>query len=233
MTGTGVDEEPYWNLMAEYEDWKLFIRIYHGATSPGLVEITEKDTDFSTCGNCIVLRTACTDSGECDSYMPRVGGQLRLEEMGVDENGRLKGSLENIVLQQVSFANDGSTTLVSDGQVYKLSSWSFDQQLTGQQTFCSGHGTLNDDGVCTCETDYKVDPDHATRCISALDCAGHGKLNGETCDCDEGYVVDSDDATLCVLEPVCSGHGHLHGENCHCDTGYVVDPADSSKCISE
>ena len=102
-------------------------------TSPGTVEMTTAETDYSTCGTCIMVRTGCVfhhDHYDCtQNFMPRAQGELHINAIGSGVGERFTGELKDLVLQQVSIGQGYVTTPVAGGDVLSLDSWSFDVQL--------------------------------------------------------------------------------------------------------
>ncbi len=166
-----------WLLEALDDDAVLIIEIYEefgGPTSPGVVDITEKETSYATCSTCIALLTGCTirnGQPECErTFMPRAEGQMRLDAIGASPGERLSGEVGGLVFQEVSIGEDFQTEVVDAGQTLELDSWSFDIQLDsldgsgGPDEVCGGHGHLHG-SHCHCDPGYRIDPMDPTRCI--------------------------------------------------------------------
>ena len=102
-------------------------------TSPGVVEMTSAETDYSTCGTCIMLRTGCVSHGDhydcTQTFMPRAGGQVNISALGSSVGDRFTGELKDIVLQEVAIGQGYTTTPVAGGEVLNFESWTFDIQL--------------------------------------------------------------------------------------------------------
>ena len=114
----------------------LRIELYAGygaPTSPGVVDLTDAETDYATCGTCLMLRTGCVSHGDhydCTAtFMPRAEGQIQIDAIGSAAGEQLTGELKNIVFQQVSIGQNYATTPVANGDKMNLATWSFDVQL--------------------------------------------------------------------------------------------------------
>ncbi len=134
--GQNQDGSQVWIFEAMDGDAILRLDLYaaYGApTSPGVAEITDAETDYSTCGTCIMLRTGCVSHGDhydcTKNFMPKVGGQVEFTAMSGTVGEQMAGELKNIVLQEVSIAQDYSTTPVNGGEVLSIDSWAFDVSL--------------------------------------------------------------------------------------------------------
>jgi hypothetical protein len=174
-TGESDDGKRVWRLEAVDDDMVLRLEIYEafgGPVSPDVVEITAVETNYATCGTCVVFQTGCVahdDHFDCDrTFMPREGGQIALTSLGA-VGAQLTGGLVSLGLQEVTIGADYETQVVSDGDTLDLDDWSFDVLL-----------------------DAFGEPDVA--------CGGHGELHGDHCHCDPGYGLDPEDPTLCIPE---------------------------------
>lgn len=134
--GQNQDGSQVWIFEAMDGDAMLRFELYaaYGApTSPGVAEITDAETDYSTCGTCIMLRTGCVAHGDhydcTKSFMPKVGGQIEFTAISGTVGEQMSGELKNIVLQEVSIAQDYSTTPVNGGEALSIDSWAFDVSL--------------------------------------------------------------------------------------------------------
>ena len=134
--GDGQDGSKVWLLKAMDGDTILHVQLYAGRgapTIPGVVDITESETDYSTCGTCLVLQTGCFAHGDhydCTGiFMPRAEGELHLNAIGTAVGEKLTGELKNIVFQEVSMDQNYSTTPIAGGEQFQVDSLSFDVQL--------------------------------------------------------------------------------------------------------
>ena len=125
-------------LVFEAMDGDVMLRIelfaaFGAPAAPGIVDITSAETDYSTCGTCIMLRTGCVahhDHYDCtQNFMPRAEGQVDVSAIGSGVGDRFAGELKDIVFQQVSIGQGYVTTPVAGGDVLALDNWSFDVQL--------------------------------------------------------------------------------------------------------
>ena len=134
--GAAQDGSQVWIFEAMDGDAMLRLEFYaaYGApTSPGVAEITDAETDYSRCGTCIMLRTGCVAHGDhydcTKTFMPQAGGQIEVSAIGAAAGEQFAGELKNVVLKQVSIAQDYSTTPVSGGESLVINSWAFDVSL--------------------------------------------------------------------------------------------------------
>ncbi len=134
--GAAQDGSQVWIFEAMDGDAMLRLELYaaYGApTAPGVAEITDSETDYSTCGTCIMLRTGCVAHGDhydcTKTFMPKAQGQVEISAIGGAAGDQLAGELKNIVLQQVSIGQDYSTTPINGGEALNIESWSFDVSL--------------------------------------------------------------------------------------------------------
>jgi hypothetical protein len=174
-TGEAQDGSKLWVLEALDDDVLLNLELYEaygGPSSPGTVDITDEETSYATCATCVVLRTGCATAGDgfqCEkSFMPREGGEVRIDEIGSSEGDFLAGELLELTFQEVTISDDYRTEPVTDGDVLRLDAWAFDAELEivegGSDEVCSGHGHLHGD-QCHCDPGYRLDPDDSTKCI--------------------------------------------------------------------
>lgn len=173
-TGTADDGTQVWLLDAADGDTVLGLEIYEafgGPTSPGVVDITDAETDYATCGTCVVLQTGCVahdDHVHCEhTFMPRADGRVHLDAIGTNAGEQLTGQLLGLVFQEVTIGEGFQTEPVADGMVLHLDAWAFDIQLEalgGAEQECSGHGHMHGDH-CHCDPGYRLDPEDPTQCI--------------------------------------------------------------------
>ena len=134
--GNAQDGSKIWIVEAMDRDTILRIELYAGygaPTSPGTVDITNVETDYATCGTCLMLRTGCVAHGDhydcTGTFMPRAEGQVQVDAIGQEAGDQLTGQLKEIVFQQVSIGQDYTTTPISGGDQLRLETMSFDVQL--------------------------------------------------------------------------------------------------------
>lgn len=170
------DNTKVWQLTAQDGNILLGMEIYEsfgGVTTPGTVELTDKETDYASCGTCLILQTGCNAHGDhfhCEhTFMPRAEGQVRIDDIGSSLGESLSGQLSGLVFQEVSIDDNYQTVPVVDGEIRRLDSWSFNVSL--------------ESSIMTNE-----------------ECGGHGQLHGEHCHCDQGYRPSSQDPTQCIPE---------------------------------
>lgn len=172
-TSKGSDGKAIWLLEASGDQAMLSFENYEsfgGPTSPGTFPITSTETNYMTCGSCLILRTGCVAHGDhvdCDhTFMPRAQGDVRLDAIGTQVGERLAGELVSLVFQEVSIDQDFQTLPVMGGEVLHLADWRFDVLLQGgeDEPECSGHGHLHGN-QCHCDAGYRTDPQDSDRCV--------------------------------------------------------------------
>lgn len=139
--GDAQDGSKVWLLEAIDGDTILKIELYAGygaPTSPGIVSITANETDYATCGTCVMLRTGCVahnDHYDCTgTFMPKAEGEVHIDAIGSAVGESLSGELKDLVFQQVSIGQNYSTTPVANGDQLRLDTWSFDVELEAMGT---------------------------------------------------------------------------------------------------
>ena len=134
--GEAQDGSKVWLFEAVDGGTILRIELYAGygaPTSPGIVDITANETDYATCGTCIMLRTGCVahnDHYDCTgTFMPKAEGEMHIDAIGAAAGDNLTAELKDLVFQEVTIGQNYSTTPVADGDQLHLEAWSFDVQL--------------------------------------------------------------------------------------------------------
>lgn len=176
--GKGSQGKSVWMMEASEPGTVLSLEVYEsfgGPTSPGTFPLTSVETDYATCGTCLIVRTGCVSHGDhvdcAHTFMPRPQGEVRLETLGAQAGERFTGELISLVFQEVRIGQDFETLPVANGEVFRLEDWSFDVQLLALES-------------------EEPEPE----------CSGHGHLHGNTCHCDAGYQIDPQDSARCVPE---------------------------------
>ena len=100
-----------WLLEAVEGDIMLTMEIYEdfgGISSPGELEFTEIETNYKTCGTCILVQTGCSGHGDhyhCSKqFMPKAAGKIRLDEIGTAAGETFSGELLGVIFQEVTIA---------------------------------------------------------------------------------------------------------------------------------
>lgn len=174
--GKGNQGKSVWLMEAATSDTMLSLEVHEsfgGPTSPGTFPVTSTETDYATCGTCLIVRTGCVSHGDhvdCDhTFMPRAQGDVHIEALGAQAGERITGELVSLVFQEVSIGQDFKTLPVVDGEEFRLEDWRFDVQLLAlpsgeEEPECSGHGHVHG-SVCHCDAGYQVDPQDSERCV--------------------------------------------------------------------
>lgn len=143
---------------------------FGGPTSPGRVDITQSETNYATCGTCIMMQTGCAPHGDhvhcARTFMPKVGGHVRFDEVGSSAGEHITGALLDVVFQEVTIGEGFQTQPVANAPTQDLSDWEFDVELNAvAQEECSGHGFIHGD-QCHCDSGYQLDPTDPMQCIA-------------------------------------------------------------------
>jgi len=125
-----------WILDAIEDDVQLRLEIYEsygGISSPGSITIDDVETNYATCGTCLLLKTGCIEHGDhydCSrTFMPIAGGEVDIENIGTNASDELTGQLLGVIFQEVTIGQDYQTQSVVDGEEIHLAPWSFDTLL--------------------------------------------------------------------------------------------------------
>ena len=136
---TGDDGSKFWVFEVEALPYVLSLELYPtygGPDAAGTVQITAAETDYGTCGTCLVLQTGCEAHGDhfhCDRvFMPEVGGAVVLTALGTRTGASFAGHLHDIVFREVEIAQDYTTTPVVGGARFAVEHWDFETTLVEQ-----------------------------------------------------------------------------------------------------
>ncbi|MDX2092207.1 MAG: hypothetical protein SFX73_30355 [Kofleriaceae bacterium] len=110
---------------------------YGGPTMPGTYPLAAVETSYKTCGTCLLFQTGCSahdDHFHCDKvFMPHAAGSVTFTALGTAASMKMTGSVEDLMFQEVSIADDLTTTPVASGDSFALDAWAFDVALTEPQ----------------------------------------------------------------------------------------------------
>jgi hypothetical protein len=138
---TTVTEGRAW-LLTGYDNRVLLnlelLESYGGPTAPGERALGAADTNYATCGACVLVQTGCDahdDHYHCKrAFMPVEGGLLTLTALDDAPGGQISGALTDLVLQEVEIdAETYETTPVADGRQWALPSFVFDTTLSAPE----------------------------------------------------------------------------------------------------
>lgn len=139
VTGSVItlsDGSKAWLLEARDGDTWLSIEnypSYGGATGPETRTLDATETDYATCGVCLLLQTDCEvhgDHGHCGAtFMPEAGGEVTFDALGQAAGESWAGTLTDVRFVEVEIGSDYSTTVVAGGGSFVISDWSFDVSL--------------------------------------------------------------------------------------------------------
>jgi len=134
-TGTSNNDQ-IWLLEAIDDDVHLKLEIYEsygGISSPGSITIDDVETDYATCGTCLLLQTGCAGHGDhfhCErTFMPVAGGEIHIDKTGTEAGDEFAGQLLGVIFQEVTIAQNYQTQPVADGEEIHLVPWAFETQL--------------------------------------------------------------------------------------------------------
>lgn len=126
----------FWILQATDEDVQLKIEIYEdygGLSSPGNITLDAVETNYATCGTCLLLQTGCNAHGDhfhCErTLMPMVGGEVNIDEIGRNSGDVFAGQLLGVIFQEVTIDQNFQTQPVDNGMQHDLAPWSFEAIL--------------------------------------------------------------------------------------------------------
>ncbi|WAS91871.1 hypothetical protein [Nannocystis punicea] len=169
-----VDTKRVWVLEAIEDTRVLNLEIYEafgGPTAPTTVPLTAAETDYATCGTCLLFRDGCEahdDHFHCGrAWMPEVGGAITLTALGTSAGSLFAGEIDGVTLREVTIAEDFTTTPVPGGETIVLETWSFEATLASEssgEAECGGHGHEHDD-QCHCDPGYMTDPQDPLNCV--------------------------------------------------------------------
>lgn len=115
-------ENPVWVLVAKADDTWLYVEnypLFGGASGPETRTLNETETNYGTCGVCVLLKTGCQPHGDhahCSAtFMPQPGGTVSFDELGFGEGESWAGSLSAMTFVEVSMDSDTFETTPIDG----------------------------------------------------------------------------------------------------------------------
>lgn len=125
-----------WLLEAIDDDVQLKIEIYEsygGISSPGSMTLDDVETNYATCGTCILIQTGCIEHGDhydCNrTFMPITGGEVHIEKIGTNADDQFSGQLLGLSFQEVRIGQDYETQPIAGGEELHLAPWTFDTIL--------------------------------------------------------------------------------------------------------
>ena len=129
--------DPAWVLLAKSSETWLYIENYPGfggASESETRKIKGVDTNYGTCGVCVLLKTGCQPHGDhahCQrTFMVEAGGSVTFEDLGRGAGKSWSGSLSPMRFLEVSMDGDTfETTPIEDGEIVEIGGWDFDVVL--------------------------------------------------------------------------------------------------------
>ncbi len=155
-----------WVYSARGGTMRLSVENYEalgGLGATGVRTVGAAETDYALCGICVVLSTECTVQGCSKVFMPEVGGQISITQLGTAQGQRFAGSLDSLVFREVTIDRASyETRTVAGGDRFALEMHTWDEAIPALP--CGGHGHLHGT-TCHCDPGYRVDPTNRMNCI--------------------------------------------------------------------
>ena len=133
--------DPVWVLIAKSGETWLYVENYSGyggATGPETRTLKKKDTNYGTCGVCVLLKTGCQPHGDhahcAATFMPESGGSVTFDELGYGKGESWTGSLTAMTFVEVSMDSETfETTPIEGGETVDFYGYDFDVALKAGQ----------------------------------------------------------------------------------------------------
>lgn len=128
-------DNPVWVLIAKADDTWLYVENYPsfgGASGPETRTLDETETNYGTCGVCVLLKTGCQPHGDhahcAATFMPEPGGSVTFDELGFGAGESWAGSLTSMTFVEVTMNSetfettpvDGGDTVAFDGYDFRV-----------------------------------------------------------------------------------------------------------------
>ena len=130
-------QNPAWVLIAKADDTWLYVENYPGfggASGPETRKLKKKDTNYGTCGVCVLLKTGCQPHGNhshcAATFMPETGGSVTFDELGSAPGEIWSGSLSAMTFVEVSMDSETfETTPIEGGETVEFDGYDFQVTL--------------------------------------------------------------------------------------------------------
>jgi hypothetical protein len=129
------------------------------------------------CALCLVIFKDCNAMDCAKAFMPKAGGTYTLTTLGTTIGGTFAGSVSNVTLQEVTIAEDLTTTPVPGGETWCLPSWNWSGQIAASTGDAVISWTVN--GGMKCPADGSSTP---TGSVSAQATGPTSRTQGSGCD---------------------------------------------------
>ena len=128
---------PAWVLIAKSGDTWIYVENYSGyggASGAEIRTLKKKDTNYGTCGVCVLLKTGCQPHGDhahcAATFMPESGGSVTFDELGYGAGESWVGSLSSMAFVEVSMNSETfDTTPVEGGETLAFGGYDFSVTL--------------------------------------------------------------------------------------------------------
>jgi hypothetical protein len=159
------------------DEWDLQLYEANGSQAPGTFNLgTGNDANFKTCDHCVVVWQDVTQDTVGKTFFQQ-SGELTMTVNGSPMTGKVKGSLKNVKLIEVTVdANDYTSTPVANGACLEIDTLDFDTTLpvADAGTPCEVATDCGDTDVMICDPATKgCQP---VQCSASKECA-----TGSTC----------------------------------------------------
>ena len=118
-----------WLFEASNDDLSEFVNIssfvsWDGPTVPGVYELN--GINYKDCGLCLLAGTNCVD-GSCEKLFYASEGTVEVTSTGTEDGVTVAGVLKNVVFQEVTIAEDYTSTRVAGGSTWCFDEYSFSE----------------------------------------------------------------------------------------------------------
>jgi hypothetical protein len=95
---------------------------YGAHNTAGTYNITATEASYLDCGFCVLLHKNCGETDCEKTFMPMAGGTYTLTTLDKTEGGTFAGTLTGVTLQEVTIAENLTTTPVPGGETWCMPS---------------------------------------------------------------------------------------------------------------
>ena len=124
----GQDSDGSPNNLVDVENWIAF----GGPEVAGTYGFGAAETDYSTCGFCLLVYKTCMGEPPCmKAFMPKAQGSYTLTTLGSVAGSHFAGSVSGVVMQEVTIdSSTFATTAVVGGETWCLDPFNWDGLVT-------------------------------------------------------------------------------------------------------
>ena len=118
-----------WQFAAADENTTAFLNVasfvnWDGPTTPGTYTLT--GINYKDCGLCLLAGTGCQD-GTCEKLYYAHEGTVDVTSAGLENGTVISGTLHNVVFEEVTIADDFTTTKVAGGKTWCFDTYTFNE----------------------------------------------------------------------------------------------------------